>query len=143
MRECERKETLCTCVDWETGDLEKRIHHLVCNFEFTGFELEYTTLEPAEGCRLCSIGRCRICGKRLCFGDDLPAMSNPDDLLAEIFRRTFRMWADSKEHLPDGADCFTDLFLVLFHEDDRDFVRKWLDHRAGSVCPEPNGEDTK
>ena len=48
MRECERKETLCTCVDWETGDLEKRIHHLVCNFEFTGFELEYTTLEPAE-----------------------------------------------------------------------------------------------
>ena len=91
MRECEREDMLCTCVDWGKDDLAARIHHIICNFEFTGFGLEYTTLERPEGRRLCRIGRCRVCGKRLCYGDDLPAQSTPDDLLADIFHRTFQM----------------------------------------------------
>jgi hypothetical protein len=41
MRNCEREELLCTCVDWGKDDLAARIHHIICNFEFTGFELEY------------------------------------------------------------------------------------------------------
>ena len=130
MRECERKETLCTCVDWKTGELDERIHHLVCNFELTGFDLEYTTLEPEAGRYLCRIGRCRVCGKRLCYGDELPAQSTPDDLLAEIFRRTFQMWLDSNERLPGGMDCFTGLFLSLFHESDREFVCEWMEQLA-------------
>ena len=84
MRECEREDMLCTCVDWGKDDLAARIHHIICNFEFTGFGLEYTTLERPEGRRLCRIGRCRDCGKRLCYGDDLPAQSTPDDLLADV-----------------------------------------------------------
>lgn len=133
MRDCEREEPLCTCVDWETGALDKRIHHLVCNFELTGFDLEYTTLEPEEGRLLCKIGRCRVCGKRLCYGNELPAQSTPDDLLAEIFRRTFQMWMDSNERLPGGMDCFTSLFLSLFHESDREFVCEWMEHLAEDV----------
>lgn len=133
MRECERKETLCTCVDWETGDLEKRIHHLVCNFEFTGFELEYTTLERPEGCHLCRIGRCRACGKRLCYGDDLPAQGTSDELLSEVFRRVFQMWNAGDKNLPDGAECFTDLFVSLFHEADRERVNKWLAHHGADT----------
>ena len=42
MRGCDREELLCTCVDWGKDDLAARIHHIICNFEFTGFELEYT-----------------------------------------------------------------------------------------------------
>lgn len=133
MRDCEREEPLCTCVDWKTGELDKRIHHLVCNFELTGFDLEYTTLEPEEGRLLCKIGRCRTCGKRLCFSEELPVQSTPDDLLAEIFRRAFRMWMDSNERLPGGMDCFTDLFLSLFHESDREFVCEWMEHLAEDV----------
>ncbi len=140
MRDCERKDPLCGCIDWQQDDLAARIHHIICNFEFTGFELEYTALKPGEDCRLCRIGRCRVCGKRLCFGDDLPTQSTSDDLLTEIFRRTFREWMDSKERQLDGADCFTDLFLALFHEGDHEFVRKWLDHRAETVCSEFHGE---
>lgn len=133
MRECERKETLCTCVDWETGDLEKRIHHLVCNFEFTGFELEYTTLERPEGRRLCRVGRCRACWKRLCYGDDLPTQGTPDELLSEVFRRTFQMWNAGDKNLPDGAECFTDLFVSLFHEGDRECVNEWLAHHGADT----------
>ena len=110
--------------------MDERIHHLVCNFELTGFDLEYTTLEPEAGRYLCRIGRCRVCGKRLCYGDELPAQSTPDDLLAEIFRRTFQMWLDSNERLPGGMDCFTGLFLSLFHESDREFVCEWMEQLA-------------
>ena len=92
MRDCECEELLCTCVDWGKDDLAARIHHIICNFEFTGFGLEYTTLERPEGRRLCRIGRCRVCGKRLCYGDDLPAQGTSDELLSEVFRRAFQMW---------------------------------------------------
>jgi len=140
MRESERKEPLCGCINWQQDDLAARIHHIICNFEFTGFHLEYATLKSVKDVRLCRIGRCRVCGKRLCYGGGLPAQSTPDDLLAEIFRRTFQMWLDSKEHQLGSADCFTDLFLALFHEGDREFVREWLEHRAKTVCPELDGE---
>lgn len=133
MRGCECEELLCTCVDWGKDDLAARIHHIICNFEFTGFELEYTTLERPEGRRLCRIGRCRACGKRLCYGDDLPTQSTPDDLLADIFHQTFQMWRDAPEHLPAGAECFTDLFVSLFHEADRERVNEWLAHHGADT----------
>lgn len=133
MRGCDREELLCTCVDWGKDDLAARIHHIICNFEFTGFELEYTTLERPEGRRLCRIGRCRACGKRLCYGDDLPAQSTPDDLLADIFRRTFQMWNAGDKNLLAGVDTFTDLFLSLFHEPDREFVGEWLKRLAADA----------
>ena len=137
MRECEREDMLCTCVDWGKDDLAARIHHIICNFEFTGFGLEYTTLERPEGRRLCRIGRCRVCGKRLCYGADLPAQSTPDDLLADIFHRTFQMWRDAPEHLPAGAECFTDLFVSLFHEADRERVNEWLAHHGADTGEGP------
>lgn len=140
MRECEHKGSLCQCVDWKKDDIDVLIHHMVSNFEFTGFELEYTTLEPEEGRRLCKVGRCRACGKRLCTGDELPAQATPDDLLAEIFRRAFQLWNADSECLPDGAATFTDLFLSLFHEADRDYVGRWLLRLAKDVRQNIVGE---
>lgn len=133
MRECEHKGSLCRCVDRKKDDIDVLIHHMVSNFEFTGFEVEYTTLEPEEGRRLCKVGRCRVCGKRLCTGGDLPGQATADDLLAEIFRQTFQLWDADSERLPDGADTFTDLFLSLFHEPDREFVSGWLAQRTRST----------
>ncbi len=142
MRDCEREDLLCTCIDWGKDDLAVRIHHIICNFEFTGFELEYTTLELPEGRRLCRIGRCRACGKRLCCGDDLPAQSTPDDLLADIFRRALRMWNAGDKNLPAGVDTFADLFLSLFHEPDREFVSEWLKRLAADARLHMSGEGT-
>ena len=62
MRECEHKQSMCHCIDWEKDDLADKIHHVISNFEFTGFELNYTTLEPEKGRLLCKVGRCRTCG---------------------------------------------------------------------------------
>ena len=55
MRECEHKQSMCHCIDWEKDDLADKIHHVISNFEFTGFELNYTTLEPEKGRLLCVV----------------------------------------------------------------------------------------
>lgn len=128
---CEHKKYMCQCVDWKKDDLAVQVNHLMTHFEFTGFELEYTTLEPEENRRLCKIGRCRVCGKRLCLGTKLPAQDTADDLLSEIHRWMFRMWMP-RERLPDNANCFTDMFLSVFHEADRDAVSDWLNKKARS-----------
>ncbi len=140
MRECEHKQSMCHCIDWEKDDLADKIHHVISNFEFTSFELNYTTLEPEKGRLLCKVGRCRICGKRLCIGEDLPDASTPDDLLADIFRRAFRMWNADGACLPDGTDTFTDLFLSLFHKPDREYTGEWLKRLAEDARLGMSGE---
>lgn len=142
MRDCGHKELLCSCIDWEKDDLDSKLLHVINNFELTGFELEYTTLERPEGRLLCKVGCCRVCGKRLCIGEDLPDESAPDDLLADIFRRTFRMWNTGGKCLPDGVNTFTDLFLSLFHEPDREFAGEWLTCLAADARLGMTGEGT-
>ena len=135
MRECERKEPWCSCVDWKEGDLAVRINHFAHNFEFTNYELEYATLEPEEDRRLCKSGRCRTCGKHLCIGRELPSQATPDELLTEIYGRMRQTWDASHDGLVSGADCFTDMFLSVFHESDQEFVSEWLNDKARNISP--------
>ena len=133
--ECEHKKSMCQCVNWKKDDLAVQVNHLMNYFEFTGFELKYTTLGPEENRRLCKIGRCRICGKRLCLGTKLPDQDSADDLLSEIYRWMFQMWMPC-DRQPDGVECFTDLFWSVFHEVDRGMVIEWLNQEARSIIEE-------
>ena len=126
MRECEHKQSMCSCIDWKKDDLALQVNHLVNNFDFTGFELEYTTLGPEENRRLCKIGRCRVCGKQLCIGTKLPAQDTVDGLLAKIYRWMYQMWNAPRKALPDGILDFRTMFLALFHDEDLELVREWL-----------------
>ena len=110
MRECEHKQSMCHCIDWKNDDIAIQVNHLMNYFEFSGFELKYTTLEPEEGRRLCKIGRCRICGGDLCIGRELPGQATPDELLTEIYRWMFQMWSAQNERLPANVNCFRDMF---------------------------------
>lgn len=138
MPECDQKMPLCQCIDWKTEDIVIGVKHLMNNFEFQRFELEYNTLEPEEHRRLCKVGRCLICGKRLCYGTELSAQDYGDRLLTKIYHWVFHLWNGGKDRLPDGVNCFRDMFLSLFHESDQDFVCEWLNHRTGS-----DGQDCK
>ncbi len=133
MQECQHKQSLCDCIDWKKDDLDVELKHIRENFEFTGYELEYTTLEPEENRRLCKVGRCRACGKRLCLGTGLPVQATVHDLLAAIYRWMFQMWYGPREQLPEGAECFSDMFLSLFHESDQTLVSEWLAQQARSI----------
>lgn len=140
MQDCEHKKSLCDCIDWRKGDLDSEISHIKNHFEFTKYELEYTTLEPEEGRRICTIGRCRVCGKLLCIGLGLPDQIPVDTLLMNLYQ-----WLYVKLVIPgimplDGADCFQDVFVSLFHESDREFVYEWLDRNTEETCGQPFGE---
>ncbi len=129
MQECNQKIPLCRCIDWKKTDLVLQVNHLMTNFEFTGFDLAYNTLEPEQNRRLCKIGRCRICGQRLCIGTKLPDQSTADELVAEIYHWIYRMWEG-----PHGpATGFQESFLSLFRKSDREFVRDWMKRRGLSV----------
>ena len=133
----ERKcsQLLCTCIDWKSDDLTVRVNHLLYHFEFQRFGMEYTTLEPEQDRCLRKIGRCRTCGGGLCIGRELPSQAAPDALLTEIYRWMFQTWDAEHDGLSSGAECFTDMFLSVFHESDQEFVREWLNNKAGNVSP--------
>ena len=134
-RECKCSQSLCTCIDWKNDDLAVRVNHVLYHFEFQRFKLEYATLEPEEDRRLCKIGRCRTCGGDLCIGRELPGHVEPDELLTEIYRWMLQTWDASHDGLVSGADCFTDMFLSVFHESDQEFVNEWLNDKARNISP--------
>lgn len=129
MQGCNQKIPLCRCVDWKTSDLIVQVNHLMTRFEFTGFCLEYNTLEPEENRRICKVGQCRTCGQRLCIGTKLPDQVTADDLVEEIYRWIYRMW--DGPHGP--ATGFRETFLSLFHSSDQKFVRDWMIRRGLSI----------
>lgn len=126
MQECKQNTPLCQCIDWKSGDISVGVNHFINHFDFQGFTLEYSTLEPEKDRRMCKIGRCVVCGKRLCIGRALPAECGADDFLSEVYNWMFQMWKGPRERLPDGVNCFRDMFLSLFHEEDKDYVHEWL-----------------
>ena len=131
----ERKcsQLLCTCIDWKSDDLTVRVNHLLYHFEFQRFGMEYTTLEPEQDRCLCKIGRCRTCGGGLCIGRELPSQAAPDELLTEIYRWMFQTWDAEHDGLSSGEECFTDMFVSLFHEVDLEQVKKWLARHGSSA----------
>ncbi len=135
MQECKHKQSLCDCIDWKNDDLTAQVNHLMNYFNFSAFELKYTTLEPEENRRLCKVGRCRICHSDLCIGKELPGQAKSDELLTEVYRWMFQMWNPSRDSLSDGTNCFTDMFLSVFHENDREFVSEWLCNKARNISP--------
>ena len=46
MQECKQNTPLCQCIDWKSGDIAVGVNHFINHFDFQGFTLEYSTLEP-------------------------------------------------------------------------------------------------
>lgn len=140
MRECEHKQSMCGCIDWKKHDLDVELKHIRENFEFIGYELEYTTLEPEEGRRVCTVGRCRVCGKRLCIGLGLPVQVPADTLLASLYNWMYVKLVMPGLKRPDGAASFQEMFLSLFHRSDQEYVREWMDRYEGAGTSRSPGE---
>lgn len=122
---CNTPEPLCRCINWGEEDFDVEIDHLIRNFEFLRFALEYDALEPGKLVRFCEIGRCRICGGQMCVGSTWPAAKSTDDLMDMICRRAGQHIGNRP--LPTGIHSYQELFPLLFHEADREFARSWLE----------------
>jgi len=92
--------------------------HLFQNMNALKMELDYGTLEAPAPYRLCASGSCKACGGRLCFNVNLPDYLYGDGLLAVVFHHMKRLHMDAPE-----------LFIGLFHEEDRPCASRWLDRK--------------
>lgn len=123
---CNRPEPLCRCIDWKDEDFNVEIDHLIHNFDFLRFTLEYEALGPGEEVQLCELGQCRICGGRICYGTSLTATDSTQELIAGLYRRTLQRWNLKEQPFPAGVSSFEELFVSMFHEEDRETARSWL-----------------
>lgn len=131
MPTCQKKDQLCRCIDWPDEDFDVEIDHFIQNFEFLHVELEYASLDAREPVRVCRIGRCRICGGRMCSGSTLPSEKTVRELMPTIFLFAGLAFRQFEYSLPAGTDSFQALFPTLFHEEDQAFAKQWLSEPEG------------
>lgn len=122
---CNNPELLCRCINWGDEDFDVEIDHLIHNFEFLRFDLEYDALELGKSVQFCELGRCRICGGQICVGSTWSAVKSIDDLMIMIYYRADQRIGSGP--LPTGINSHQEIFPLLFHEADREFARSWLE----------------
>lgn len=131
MPTCQKKDQLCRCIDWPDEDFDVEIDHFIRNFEFLHVELEYASLDAREPVRVCRIGRCRVCGGRMCDGTTLPPEKTVRELMPTICLLAGLAFRQFEYSLPAGTDSFQALFPTLFHEEDQAFAKQWLSEPEG------------
>ena len=131
MPTCQKQDQLCRCIDWHDEDFDVEIDHFIQNFEFLRVELEYASLDTREPVRVCRIGRCRVCGGRMCSGSTLPSEKTARGLMPTIFLFAGLAFRQFGYSLPAGTDSFQALFPTLFHKEDQAFAKQWLSEPEG------------
>lgn len=132
---------LCTCPERTDPDLAVVIRHWTENYVFDHFVLDYTSLEGTARSTLCEIGHCRICGKRLCIGTEVPPQQSTGGLFECAYRWEKQLWEKRSGVLPADEASFQAVFLRSFREEDRQAVLEWLKRQesCGECGPLPQG----
>lgn len=127
-RLCPHKaEELCACKSLRERDQDiiGLLAHIHENMTDVEWDLDYTDLSRPEKRRLCLVGRCRICGGRLCHELDASDELAGNDFLAAIYRSLYQVHNPGGRYMPSWE--FRVRFIQMFHEPDQGFVREWLD----------------
>ena len=120
-------EDLCTCMDWQTGDLIRAVTHLAENITDIDWELDYKDLADVQGQRLCLVGRCKKCGGRLCISQTPKIKASPEQILSALDDSIGQAYSALKVYL--RPEEYYDKFAEMFHEEDRPIVDKWVMHQ--------------
>lgn len=120
-------DALCTCraLKERGKDIIGLLTHIRENMKDVEWELDYTDLSRPEKRRLCLVGKCRICGGRLCQELDASDKLAGDDFLAAIYRHLYQVHNARGRYM--SRQEFRDRFIRMFHEADRAFICEWLD----------------
>ncbi len=122
---CSPSLPLCICS--KNMNTFQILSHMLQNLRFGHFELAYHSLEPEKGRRLCMIGLCRQCGKRLCYGVELPEHESPESLLFIIYHWCLQLWMVKEFRSAEDERDFRTVFLNLFHKKDQELAQAWLE----------------
>lgn len=117
---------LCVCKPIEERDHDPiaLLLHVSTNMEKAEWELDYTDINRPEKRRLCLVGVCRVCGGRLCHELDASDDLAGDDFLAAIYRHLYQFHNANGRYMSSRE--FREKFTLMFHEQDRTFIREWL-----------------
>lgn len=120
-------EDLCTCMDWQNGDLIRTVTHFAENITDINWELDYQNLADVQGHRLCLVGRCKKCGGRLCISQTPKIKVSPEQILSALDDSIGQAYSALKVNLQ--PEEYYDKFAEMFHEEDRPVVDKWVMHQ--------------
>lgn len=121
------QDEMCTCIP--KGETVRLMEHMSRHIASIGYQLDYKDLDTGTG-RLCQIGRCLVCGKRLCYGVSIFKPDRWDILLEAVYQHMRAFWAFTGGQTPDGIPDFRALFLSLFRPEDRARAEQWLDRQT-------------
>ena len=124
-------DTLCSCAPVQSGDVAQLVFHMAENMEDIRWELDYKSLADLSDYRLCMVGRCRQCGRRLCASQEIGGVLTTEEFLDGVYQGLKRFHEHIGEPLSHAA--FREKFAAMFHAEDRPFVEDWLMQREAKT----------
>lgn len=117
-------ERLCSCPPVACRDALGMAAHLAENMEQVQWSLTYNSLKDIKPYQLCLVGKCRICGGRLCMEQRRVEADSTDGFLAAVYRHLYHFHRSIGQDLPRAA--FRTKFVEMFRKEDRAAVEDWL-----------------
>lgn len=117
-------ERLCSCPPVTCRDALGMAAHLAENMEKVQWSLTYNSLKEIKPYQLCLVGKCRICGGRLCMEQRPVEADSTDGFLAAVYRHLYHFHRSIGQCLPRAA--FRTKFVEMFRKEDRAAVEDWL-----------------
>ena len=105
-------ERLCSCPPVTCRDALGMAAHLVENMEQVQWSLTYNSLKDIKPYQLCLVGKCRICGGRLCMEQRPVEADSTDGFLAAVYRHLYHFHRSIGQCLPRAA--FRTKFVEMF-----------------------------
>lgn len=125
---CERcnhgQESLCTCGPVQSGDSFRMAVHLAENMTDVDWRLTYNSLKDIQPYQLCLVGKCKICGGRLCIEQKPFGIITTDDFLAAAYRHLYQFHHNLAQPLSNKE--FRAKFVEMFRKEDRAAIEDWL-----------------
>lgn len=117
-------EKLCSCPPVTCRDALGMAAHLAENMEKVQWSLTYNSLKDIKPYQLCLVGKCRICGGRLCMEQRRVEADSTDGFLAAVYRHLYHFHRSIGQDLPRAE--FRTKFVEMFRKEDRAAVEEWL-----------------
>lgn len=96
-------ERLCSCPPVTCRDALGMAAHLAENMEQVQWSLTYNSLKDIKPYQLCLVGKCRICGGRLCMEQRPVEADSTDGFLAAVYRHLYHFYRSIGQCLPRAA----------------------------------------
>ena len=118
------QDPLCTCDPVRGGDSFRMAVHLADNMTDVDWRLSYNSLMDIHPYQLCMVGKCRICGGRLCVEQKPFGIITTDDFLAAAYRLLHQFHHNLAQ--PLSTKAFRAKFVEMFRKEDRASIEDWL-----------------